>query len=60
MVLVLRRNQGKNRISLKAKFNRREPFVQKLSKFLVDNYGIICFEDLNIKNMSKNSKKWKE
>jgi len=34
--------------------NKREDFVQKLSKNLVDNYGTICFEDLNIKNMSKN------
>jgi putative transposase len=34
--------------------NRREDFTQKLSKNLVDNYSIICFEDLNIKNMSKN------
>ncbi len=34
--------------------NKREDFTQKLSKTLVDNYGIICFEDLNIKNMSKN------
>lgn len=34
--------------------NKREDFTQKLSKSLVDNYGIICFEDLNIKNMSKN------
>ena len=34
--------------------NKREDFTQKLSKKLIDNYGIICFEDLNIKNMSKN------
>ncbi len=34
--------------------NKREDFAQKLSKSLVDNYGIICFEDLNIKNMTKN------
>ncbi|MGI5992724.1 MAG: RNA-guided endonuclease InsQ/TnpB family protein [Methanosarcina sp.] len=34
--------------------NKREDFTQKLSKVLVDDYGIICFEDLNIKNMSKN------
>lgn len=33
--------------------NKREDFAQKLSKTLVDNYGIICFEDLNIKNMVK-------
>ena len=34
--------------------NKREDFTQKLSKSLIDNYGIICFENLNIKNMSKN------
>ena len=33
--------------------NKREDFTQKLSKSLVKNYGIICFEDLNIKNMVK-------
>ena len=33
---------------------RRESVITKLSKNLVDNYGTICFEDLNIKNMSKN------
>jgi putative transposase len=34
--------------------NKREDFAQELSKTLVDNYGIVCFEDLNIKNMTKN------
>ena len=34
-------------------FNKREDFIQKLSNILVKNYGIICFEDLNIKNMVK-------
>jgi putative transposase len=34
--------------------NKREDFAQKLSETLVNNYGIICFEDLNIKSMSKN------
>jgi len=34
--------------------NKREDFTQKLSKSLIENYGIICFENLNIKNMSKN------
>jgi putative transposase len=33
--------------------NKREDFTQKLSKELVDNYGIICFEALNIKKMVK-------
>ena len=34
--------------------NKRDNFTQKLSKNLVDHYGIICFENLNIKNMSRN------
>ena len=33
--------------------NKREDFIQKLSNTLVKNYGIICFEDLNIKRMVK-------
>jgi putative transposase len=35
-------------------YNKREDFAQKLSKTLVDNFGIICFEDLNITKMVKN------
>jgi putative transposase len=34
-------------------FNKREDFTQKLSKTLVEKYGIICFEDLNITKMVK-------
>ena len=34
-------------------FNKREDFIQKLSKTFVDKYGTICFEDLNIKKMVK-------
>ena len=34
--------------------NKREDFTQKLSKILVDNFGTICFEDLNITKMVKN------
>jgi len=33
--------------------NKREDFIQKLSKSLVDSYGTICFEDLNITKMVK-------
>jgi putative transposase len=33
--------------------NKRENFAQKLSKTLVNNCGIICFEDLNIQKMVK-------
>lgn len=34
--------------------NRRYNFVHKLSRLLVNKYGTICFEDLNIKGMVKN------
>jgi putative transposase len=34
--------------------NKRGDFAQKLSENLVDNYGIICFEDLYVKNITKN------
>jgi len=35
--------------------NRRKDFTHKLSRSLVDNYGIIVFEDLNIKDMVQNN-----
>jgi putative transposase len=34
--------------------NRRENFAQQLSRKIVNTYGIICFEDLNITKMVKN------
>ncbi len=34
--------------------NRRENFAQQLSRKLVNSYGIICFEDLNINKMTQN------
>lgn len=34
--------------------NRREDFVQKVSRNLVNSYGVICFEDLNINGMVHN------
>lgn len=34
--------------------NKREDFVQKLSCNLVNQYGTICFENLNVKNMVQN------
>jgi len=33
--------------------NKREDFIQKLSITRVKNYGMICFEDLNINKMVK-------
>lgn len=35
--------------------NKREDFVQKLSRSLVNRYGVICFEDLKIDRMVKDS-----
>lgn len=34
--------------------NRRNDFAHKLSRQLVNTYGVIIFEDLNIRNMVKN------
>ena len=34
--------------------NKREDFIQKLSRSLVIRYGVICFEDLKIQKMIEN------
>jgi putative transposase len=34
--------------------NRRSDFANQVSRQLVDRFGVICFEDLNIQNMLKN------
>ncbi len=34
--------------------NKRYDFLHKLSRFYVDNYDVICIEDLNIRNMVRN------
>ena len=34
--------------------NQRQDYLHKVSKYLVDNYGTICLEDLSVKNMVKN------
>ena len=36
--------------------NRREDFTQKLSRSLVNRYGVICFEDLSIKDLLETSR----
>ncbi len=36
--------------------NKRNDFNHKLSRTLVDNYDLVVFEDLNIRNMVQNSK----
>ncbi|MFO7967380.1 MAG: transposase, partial [Archaeoglobaceae archaeon] len=37
--------------------NQRNDFLHKLSRYYVDNYGLIAVEDLNISGMSKNRSK---
>ena len=34
--------------------NKREDVIQTLSRILVNQYGMICFEDLNIQTMTRN------
>jgi putative transposase len=34
--------------------NRRSDIINKVSRELVDRFGVIAFEDLSIKNMLKN------
>ena len=34
--------------------NQRNDFLHKLSRFYVDNYDVICVENLNIRNMVRN------
>ena len=36
--------------------NKREDYLHKISKYLVDNYDTICIEDLGTSNMMKNHK----
>ena len=39
---------------MKGSRTKEKILLKNSVKKLIDNYGIICFEDLNIKNMSKN------
>jgi len=52
------RNYEKQRKKLAKKYeklvNQRDDFLHKLSRFYVDNYDVICVEDLNIRNMVQN------
>jgi len=52
-------NYEKQRKKLAKKYeklvNQRDDFLHKLSRFYVDNYDIICVENLNIRNMVQNS-----
>ncbi len=52
------KNWEKQRRKLARKYeklvNQRDDFLHKLSRFYVDNYDVICVENLNIKNMVRN------
>ena len=51
-------NREKARTALAKAWRRvrrqRDDFTQKTSRFLVDNHGTIMFEELNIRNLTKN------
>jgi putative transposase len=52
------RNREKQRIKLAKAYerlvNQRDDFLHKLSRFYVNNYDVICVEDLNIRGMVRN------
>jgi len=52
------KNWEKQRKKLARKYeklvNQRDDFLHKLSRFYVNNYDVICVENLNIKNMVQN------
>ena len=53
-------NRNKARIKVARLFekisNQRKDFLQKLSTMLINEYDIICLEDLQVKNMIRNHK----
>jgi len=52
------RNRAKAKVRLARAYekvaNQRDDFLHKLSRFYVNNYGVIAVEDLHIKNMVRN------
>jgi len=52
------RNREKTRVKLARAYerlvNQRNDFLHKLSRFYINNYDVICVEDLQIQNMVKN------
>jgi putative transposase len=52
------KNREKQRIKLARLYekltNQRDNFLHKLSRFYINNYDVICVEDLNINNMARN------
>lgn len=61
-VLSRKKKGSKNRVKARIKLarayetiaNQRDDFLHKLSRFYVNNYGVIAVEDLNIKGMVRN------
>lgn len=61
-VLSRKKKGSKNRAKAKVKLGRvyekvvkqRDDFLHKLSRFYVNNYDVICVEDLNIRGMVRN------
>lgn len=53
-------NYGKARIKLARAYaeltDARRDFLHKVTSWLVENYGIICIEDLNVKGMTASAK----
>lgn len=54
-------NWNKNRLKLAKLYasvkNQRDDFLQKLTTNLINNYDIICIEDLDVKDIKKNNNK---
>jgi len=52
------KNHEKQRVKLAGIYerltNQRDDFLHKLSRFYVNNYDVICAEDLNVKGMIRN------
>ena len=52
------KNREKARIKLARAYeklvNQRDDFLHKLSRFYVNNYDVICIEDLQVRNMVRN------
>lgn len=60
--LSRKKKGSKNRLKQKAKLarfhgrieNQRDDFLHKVSRYYINNYDVICYEQLNIKNMVRN------
>ena len=58
------KNAEKARVKLARAYeklvNQRNDFLHKLSRFYVNNYDVICVENLNIRGMVRNHNGWKD